>query len=113
MRMLSSTSRPLEGGFASEKARLYSPPSRKKLTYCPAWKCIGSSVSMNTALIVGVSASIRVTVPGKSRTGMASASASSSISASIVTSDSSRAQQASVLPSSRSKSISAKLEASP
>ena len=62
---------------------------------------------MNSALMVGVSSTMRVTVPAKSRTGMICASGSSSMSASIVVSHCSVAQQASVLPSSRSNSIKA------
>jgi hypothetical protein len=56
---------------------------------------------------------MRVTVPAKSRTGMISASGSSSMSASITASLHNVAQQASVLPSSRSNSISAKGLAAP
>jgi len=63
--------------------------------------------------MVGVRSTMRVTLAAKSRTGMTSASGSSSMSASIVTSLCSVQQHASALPSSRSKSISANGLAAP
>ena len=113
MRTLSSTSSPVAGVLAREKARRTPSVGISRFTYCPAWKWMGWSSLKYSALMVGVSVSMRETTPLKSRTGMTSASGSSSISASMVTSDCRVAQQARVLPSSRSKSINAKGEASP
>ncbi|MNY12509.1 hypothetical protein D3C86_1455950 [compost metagenome] len=113
--MFSSISPPSCGALAMEKARLPMPLGSSRLTYCPAWKCMpsGASSLSQMPLMVGVRLSMRLTVPGKSRTGRFSASGSSSISASMVTSLCTVAQQARHFCSSRSKSIRAKLEASP
>ena len=74
---------------------------------------MGLSSASRKALMVGVSTVTLRTVAAKSRTGMTRASGSSSISASMVASHCSVAQQARVLPSSRSTSISAKGLAAP
>src|SRR6218665_3957334 len=116
MRTLSSISplactsaRPL----AMEKARLWPRPGISSCTYCPAWKWMGLSSCRWMASMVGVRVAMRATVAAKSRTGITSASGSSSMSASMVASLCSVQQQARVLPSSRSKSISANGLAAP
>lgn len=100
--MLSSISRACAGLLAMEKARGWLSPGICRLMYWPAWKTMGASSSIHTPLMVGVRSSMRETTPAKSCTGRFCASGSSSISASITASDSSVAQQARHLPSSRS-----------